>query len=440
MLAFLMRGNIYVYSYMSIHICSVYMHATYPAHMCLDDAHMCSYPLVEGDYIMAIILALIIMLVAACVIPAAVACAGVYSPVRAALVFTVPHEVVHTNNTEVVSTWCTTYFLMSAISNMAACDILRWNVKAARKAATMAHTRLVCGNRNKALYTARMQRTEAMAHVRAINSAAMVRADGRKALARANAARSATYAALNGSVGIKAAKRVALSTTRATVRMVTPVVQGSNEHVPVVVRTHLTGYISRPAANKAVSGVELGAAARAKTSSLVEKIQSAKAELAGLYDILPLARQVVGLRNKANRKVGMYSWLADEGHVGIRSTQSSVARRNRAQEVVCEAILAEEGFKAQFGIAADEVYAAIKAAKASKEMAISLLVSHKQEQHRLFLERQERRAAKAALKAKGGKAITSVVEEVRDWQQYVAIHTDNKAFAGLDVAIALVAA
>ena len=188
----------------------------------------------------------------------------------------------------------------------------------------------------------------------------------------------------------------------------------------------------RRAANKPtiVSGAQLGQQARATSTNLATQIRVAKATLASLYAILPLARQVVGLSNKASRKVGMYTWLADEGHVGVRSTKSSVARRDAAQEIVCSATLAAEAFKETYGIEAAEVVSQILAVKAIKSNAVEMLRDHKAEQHRLFLERQERRAAKAALKAaKGAPAASPAVTEVADWEKYVPVNCGNKAIA-----------
>ena len=59
-----------------------------------------------------------------------------------------------------------------------------------------------------------------------------------------------------------------------------------------------------------------------------------------------------------------------------------------------------------------------------------MLRDHKAEQHRLFVERQERRAAKAALKASKAAPITSpAVTEVADWEKYVPMNCGNKAIA-----------
>lgn len=203
------------------------------------------------------------------------------------------------------------------------------------------------------------------------------------------------------------------------------VVTPANKQAVKSVRTYV-----RQAANAAPRGKDLAAAAQSVHGNLIARIHAAKATLNSMYEILPLARQVVGLSNKANRKVDMYTWLSDEGHVGIRSTKSSCARRDKAQELVCKAILAEEAFKAEYGVSAHEVYNTIRAAKAAKARAVELLISHKAEQHRLFLERQERRAAKAALKA--SKVITATapaVTEVTDWEKYAPVNSGNKAIA-----------
>ena len=211
-------------------------------------------------------------------------------------------------------------------------------------------------------------------------------------------------------------------------------------HKPRVVRARVSAakpaYVRHIKANKAankpnvISGTQLGQQARATGATLVTQIRVAKATLASLYVILPLARQVVALQSKASRKVGMYTWLADEGHVGVRATKSSVARRDAAQEVVCQAALAAEAFKKAYGIEAQDVASQILAVKAAKARAVEMLRNHKAEQHRLFLERQERRAAKAALKAAKGKpASIATIAEVADWEQYVPSNNGNKAIA-----------
>lgn len=296
----------------------------------------------------------------------------------------------------------------------------RLNYRRARSANAAMH-------RSNGLYIARGIRSAMMDTVTMYNAIAVRKANERKALVRAHNAPSATYAQL-GACGIKAAKRAALGTKCATHRRVVPIV---HTHVctPAVVRT-IKRVPTIKAANAAPRGKELGAAARSVHGSLVARIQASKAVLNSMYEILPLARQVVGLSNKANRKVDMYTWLSDEGHVGIRSTKSSCARRDKAQELVCKAILAEEAFKAEYGVSAHEVYNTIRAAKAAKARAVELLISHKAEQHRLFLERQERRAAKAALKT--SKVITATapaVTEVTDWEKYAPVNSGNKAIA-----------
>ena len=188
----------------------------------------------------------------------------------------------------------------------------------------------------------------------------------------------------------------------------------------------------RQAANTAPSGKQLGDAAKAKSASIHSHINASKEELERLYSILPLARQVVALGNKATRKVALYNWLSDEGHVGIRATKASIDRRDVAQELVCKAILAAEAFKKAYGIEAQDVVSQILAVKAAKVRAVAMLRNHKAEQHRLFLERQERRAAKAALKA--SKATTApaaakTVTEVADWEKYAPVNSGNKAIA-----------
>ena len=188
----------------------------------------------------------------------------------------------------------------------------------------------------------------------------------------------------------------------------------------------------RQAANTAPSGKQLGDAAKAKSASIHSHINASKEELERLYSILPLARQVVALGNKATRKVALYNWLSDEGHVGIRATKASIDRRDVAQELVCKAILAAEAFKKAYGIEAQDVVSQILAVKAAKVRAVAMLRNHKAEQHRLFLERQERRAAKAALKA--SKATTApaaakTVTEVADWEKYAPVNSGNKSIA-----------
>lgn len=304
---------------------------------------------------------------------------------------------------------------------------IKWASKAAKRSTRTIRGKLAHKHVCNGKYIARGIRSAMMDTVTHINAKAIAKADERKALVRAHNARAATYAQL-GACGIKAAKRAALGTKCATHRRVVPIV---HTHVctPAVVRT-IKRVPSVKAANAAPRGKELGAAARSVHGSLVARIQASKAVLNSMYEILPLARQVVGLSNKANRKVDMYTWLSDEGHVGIRSTKSSCARRDKAQELVCKAILAEEAFKAEYGVSAHEVYNTIRAAKAAKARAVELLISHKAEQHRLFLERQERRAAKAALKA--SKVITATapaVTEVADWEKYVPVNCENKAIA-----------
>jgi hypothetical protein len=207
-------------------------------------------------------------------------------------------------------------------------------------------------------------------------------------------------------------------------------------HKPRVARTGVPAtkpvrtYVRQAANKPIVSGTQLAQEARATGTSLAAQIRVAKTTLASLYAILPLARQVVALQSKADRKVGMYTWLADEGHVGIRATKSSVARRDAAQEVVCNATLAAQAFKEAYGIEAQDVVSQILVVKAAKASAIEMLRDHKAEQHRLFVERQERRAAKAALKASKTAPITSpAVTEVADWEKYVPLNCGNKAIA-----------
>ena len=205
------------------------------------------------------------------------------------------------------------------------------------------------------------------------------------------------------------------------------VVTPANKQAVKPVRTYVRQAANKPAI---ISGTQLAEQARTAGTNLATQIRVAKTTLASLYAILPLARQVVALQNKADRKVGMYTWLADEGHVGIRSTKSSIDRRDLAQELVCKAILAEEAFKAEYGISAHEVYNTIRAAKAAKARAVEMLHNHKVEQHRLFIERQERRAAKAALKAsKAAPAAAPAVTEVADWEKYAPVNSGNKAIA-----------
>lgn len=300
-------------------------------------------------------------------------------------------------------------------------------LKAQRLSVRRARSANAAMYRSNGLYIARGIRSAMMEGVTYINAKAVAKADERKALVRAHNAPSATYAQL-GACGIKAAKRAALGIKCAVHRRAVPVVR-THVCTPAVVRT-IKRVPSVKAANAAPRGKDLAAAAQSVHGNLIARIHAAKATLNSMYEILPLARQVVGLSNKANRKVDMYTWLSDEGHVGIRSTKSSCARRDKAQELVCKAILAEEAFKAEYGVSAHEVYNTIRAAKAAKARAVELLISHKAEQHRLFLERQERRAAKAALKA--SKVITATapaVTEVTDWEKYAPVNSGNKAIA-----------
>lgn len=283
--------------------------------------------------------------------------------------------------------------------------------------------------RSNGLYIARGIRSAMMDTVTMYNAIAVRKANERKALVRAHNAPSATYAQL-GACGIKAAKRAALGIKVATHRRVVPVV---NTHVctPAVVRT-IKRVPTIKAANKPtiISGTQLAQEARATGTNLATQIRVAKTTLASLYAILPLARQVVALQNKADRKVGMYTWLADEGHVGIRATKSSIARRDAAQKVVCKAALAAEAFKDAYGIEAQDVVSQILAVKAAKARAVEMLRNHKAEQHRLFIERQERRAAKAALKAsKAAPVAAPAVTEVADWEQYASANSGNKSIA-----------
>ena len=202
--------------------------------------------------------------------------------------------------------------------------------------------------------------------------------------------------------------------------------------VAKVVRPSKARTYVRQAANKPViiSGTQLAEQARTAGTNLATQIRVAKATLESLYAMLPLARQVVALQNKADRKIGMYTWLADEGHVGVRSTKASIARRDAAQEVVCQATLAAEAFKEAYGIEAQDVVSQILAVKAAKARAVEMLRNHKAEQHRLFIERQERRAAKAAFRAsKAAPAAAKTVTEVADWKEYVAANSGNKSIA-----------
>ena len=273
----------------------------------------------------------------------------------------------------------------------------------------------------------REARSNAMGYVTSANIKAVARADERKALVRAHNAPSATYAKL-GACGIKAAKRAALGIKCAVHRRAVPVVR-THVSAPAVVHT-IKRVPSVKAANAAPRGKDLAAAARSVHGSLVARIQASKVVLSNMYEILPLARQVVGLQNKASRKVGMYTWLADEGHVGVRATKASVARRDAAQEVVCQAALAAEAFKDAYGIGASEVVSQILVAKAAKARAVEMLRNHRAEQHRLFVERQERRAAKAALRAsKAAPVAAPVVTEVADWEKYAPVNSGNKAIA-----------
>ena len=300
-------------------------------------------------------------------------------------------------------------------------------LKAQRLSVRRARSANAAMYRSNGLYIARGIRSAMMEGVTYINAKAVAKADERKALVRAHNAPSATYAQL-GACGIKAAKRAALGIKCAVHRRAVPVVR-THVCTPAVVRT-IKRVPSVKAANAAPRGKDLAAAAQSVHGNLIARIHAAKATLNSMYEILPLARQVVGLSNKASRKVGLYNWLSDEGHVGVRSTKSSCARRDNAQELVCQAILAEEAFKEAYGVSAHEVYNTIRAAKAAKARAVELLISHKAEQHRLFLERQERRAAKAALKAsKATHAPVPTVTEVTDWEKYAPVNSGNKAIA-----------
>lgn len=300
-------------------------------------------------------------------------------------------------------------------------------LKAQRLSVRRARSANAAMYRSNGLYIARGIRSAMMEGVTYINAKAVAKADERKALVRAHNAPSATYAQL-GACGIKAAKRAALGIKCAVHRRAVPVVR-THVCTPAVVRT-IKRVPSVKAANAAPRGKDLAAAAQSVHGNLIARIHAAKATLNSMYEILPLARQVVGLSNKASRKVGLYNWLSDEGHVGVRSTKSSCARRDNAQELVCQAILAEEAFKEAYGVSAHEVYNTIRAAKAAKARAVELLISHKAEQHRLFLERQERRAAKAALKAsKATHAPVPTVAEIADWEKYAPVNSGNKAIA-----------
>ena len=205
------------------------------------------------------------------------------------------------------------------------------------------------------------------------------------------------------------------------------VVTPANKQAVKPVRTYVRQAANKPAI---ISGTQLAEQARTAGTNLATQIRVAKTTLASLYAILPLARQVVALQNKADRKVGMYTWLADEGHVGIRATKSSIARRDAAQKVVCKAALAAEAFKDAYGIEAQDVVSQILVVKATKARAVEMLRNHKAEQHRLFIERQERRAAKAAFRAsKASSAAAKTVTEVADWKEYVAANSGNKSIA-----------
>lgn len=243
----------------------------------------------------------------------------------------------------------------------------------------------------------------------------------------ANAARkqAATHVGKKATANRHVAPRGIVSITADGHKMA--VVTPANKQAVKPVRTYV-----RQAANKPViiSGTQLAEQARTAGTNLATQIRVAKATLESLYAMLPLARQVVALQNKADRKVGMYTWLADEGHVGVRSTKASIARRDAAQEVVCQATLAAEAFKEAYGIEAQDVVSQILAVKAAKARAVEMLRNHKAEQHRLFIERQERRAAKAAFRAsKAAPAAAKTVTEVADWKEYVAANSGNKSIA-----------
>ena len=72
----------------------------------------------------------------------------------------------------------------------------------------------------------------------------------------------------------------------------------------------------------------------------------------------------------------------------------------------------------------------ILVAKAAKARAVEMLRNHRAEQHRLFVERQERSAAKAALRAsKAAPVAAPVVTEVADWEKYIPANNGNKSIA-----------
>lgn len=344
---------------------------------------------------------------------------------------TKPHAGATTPVVEVINQDCMEAVVMVLAYTKSALKEERLNGRRARARAW--HTRS-CASKE----SARKARKDAMGPVAAANRRAVAAAECRKALARAHKAPAATYGDITVSAGIKAA----WCAKHPVAKVVTKVVKvvGAGVSKPAVARTYVR---HAKAANKPIlSGTQLAQQARATGTNLAAQISVAKTTLASLYAILPLARQVVSLQNKASRKIGLYTWLADEGHVGIRATKSSVARRDAAQEVVCQATLAAEAFKEAYGIEAQDVVSQILAVKAAKARAVEMLRNHKAEQHRLFVERQERRAAKAALKASKTAPITSpAVTEVADWEKYVPMNCGNKAIASsfLNVKTATVA-
>lgn len=293
---------------------------------------------------------------------------------------------------------------------------------------------LACKNR-AAVRAAKAKEEAAARAAKAKQEAAQMASCGNTLSAATRAARAAQGSAQRAANAVRKLAKMAngkVPTTK-VVRTGVPATKPATKPAAKPVRSRskpVRTYVRQACLQPVISGTQLAEQARTAGTNLATQIRVAKATLESLYAMLPLARQVVALQNKADRKVGMYTWLADEGHVGVRSTKSSIARRDAAQELVCQATLAAEAFKKAYGIEAHEVYNTIRAAKATKARAVEMLRNHKAEQHRLFLERQERRAAKAAFRAsKAAPVAAPVVTEVADWEKYIPANSGNKSIA-----------
>ena len=105
----------------------------------------------------------------------------------------------------------------------------------------------------------------------------------------------------------------------------------ANKQAVKPVRTYVRQAANKPAI---ISGLHSLLKARTAGKTWLQNSCWLRLPLASLYAILPPSGG--SAQNKADRKVGMYLWLADEGHVGIRSTKSSIDRRDLAQELVCK--------------------------------------------------------------------------------------------------------